>query len=202
MDVIYDSPIVYAVKHKDINTRIASRSGGIFSALSDKVLDSSGVVYGCILTDDFKAVHGRAKSKLERNKMRDSKYTQSNLGNVFRTVKLDVEEGKHVLFSGTSCQIAGLRDFLGKQYSNLLCVDIVCHGSPFVWQKYLHWQELKAKSKCISVDFRNKKDFGWADHIETLAFEDGKKSIVKFLPPSFIHITFYVRRVTSVHIKV
>uniref|UniRef100_UPI003FF10B97 Coenzyme F420 hydrogenase/dehydrogenase, beta subunit C-terminal domain n=1 Tax=Ruminococcus bromii TaxID=40518 RepID=UPI003FF10B97 len=171
----WKQPKVYAVKHKDESTRAASRSGGIFTALSGQVLSNSGVVYGCILTDDFNAVHIRADSTEERNRMRGSKYIQSRLGNTFKNVKVDLDAQRSVLFSGTSCQVAGLEKYLGKEYDNLFCVDIVCHGVPSkkVWDAYLHWQEQKNHSKISSVDFRNKKDFGWHDHVETLYFENG-----------------------------
>lgn len=164
---------VYAVKHKDDNVRMESRSGGIFTALSDYFLKNNGVVYGCALNESFVAVHIRASNELGRNKMRGSKYSQSNLGEMFSAVKKDLDTGKSVLFSGTSCQIAGLLSFLRKDYENLLTLDIVCHGvpSPMIWQDYLHWQEKTHNGKCVKVDFRNKKVFGWAAHFETLYIE-------------------------------
>lgn len=161
---------VYAAKHKDENTRANSRSGGIFTALSDQFL-SGGVVYGCVLDENWNAIHIRTTSVNKRNMMRGSKYIQSAMGDCFRQVKTDLEDGKDVLFSGTSCQIAGLRCFLQKEYSNLLCVDIVCHGVPSkrVWHKYLDWQS--KGDKVIGVDFRNKTKYGWADHVETIKTE-------------------------------
>lgn len=173
----WDQPIVYAVQHKDKGIRASSRSGGIFTALSDFVLENHGVVYGCVLTQDFRAVHVRADNQANRNRMRGSKYIQSSMGDTFKSVKRDLGSGRRILFSGTSCQVAGLRSYLGKDYENLFCVDIVCHGvpSPKVWKKYLAWQEKKADAKVKSVDFRNKADFGWRDHIETLWFENGQK---------------------------
>ena len=172
----WKQPKVYAVKHKDEATRAASRSGGIFTALSDYILSSGGVVYGCVLTGEFDAAHIRADNTEERNRMRGSKYIQSKLGDTFKNVQADLDTRKNVLFSGTSCQVAGLKKYLGKEYDNLFCVDIVCHGVPSkkVWDAYLHWQEQKNHSKITSVDFRNKKDFGWHDHVETLYFENGK----------------------------
>ena len=172
----WKQPKVYAVKHKDEDTRAASRSGGVFTALSDQVLSKGGVVYGCILTEDFNAVHIRADDMEERNRMRGSKYIQSKLGDTFKNVKVDLDAQKSVLFSGTSCQVAGLKKYLGKKYSNLICVDIVCHGVPSakVWNEYLNWQAQKIKSNIVSVDFRNKKDFGWHDHVETIRFENNR----------------------------
>lgn len=165
-----DFPICYAVKHKDFDVRMASRSGGIFTAISDAVLDEDGIVYGCALNEALEAFHIRAKTKQERDRMRGSKYVQSNLSDTFRNVREDLVAGRKVLFSGTSCQVAGLRSFLGKDYGEqLFCLDILCHGvpSPLVWKKYLQWQEAQNEGKCVEADFRNKKDFGWDEHVET-----------------------------------
>ena len=172
----WKKPKVFAVQHRDESIRVASRSGGIFTALSDYILELGGVVYGCVLTEDFEAVHVRANSKYERDWMRGSKYIQSRMNDTYRNVKHDLEEGRKVLFSGTSCQVTGLKGYLGKEYENLLCIDIVCHGVPSleVWKAYLAWQETKNRSKVKTVDFRNKKDFGWRDHIETLCLENGQ----------------------------
>lgn len=169
----FEKPISYAVKHKDERVRAASRSGGIFTALSDYVLEQEGTVYGCVLDEDFSAVHYRAVSKADRDRMHGSKYIQSAIGDTFKEAKADLEAGKEVLFSGTSCEIAGLRGYLKKEYEKLLCVDIVCHGvpSPAVWQEYLEWSS-KGR-KITSVDFRNKTKYGWADHVETLYFDNG-----------------------------
>lgn len=173
----WQHPKVYAVRHKDENIREASRSGGIFTAISDAVLEQGGIVYGCVLTDDFRAVHVRADNKFGRDQMRGSKYIQSKMGDIYKNVQADLLSGRKVLFSGTSCQVAGLKSFLGKEYDTLLCIDIVCHGvpSPLVWDAYIRWQEQRNHSKVVKVDFRNKKDFGWREHVETLWFESGKK---------------------------
>lgn len=172
----WKQPKVYAVRHRDEAIRAASRSGGIFTALSDAVLQAGGAVYGCVLTEDFQAVHVRAEDEETRNRMRGSKYIQSRMGDCFLRVREDLQAGKRVLFSGTPCQVAGLKRFLGMEWANLLCVDIVCHGvpSPEVWKKYLEWQEKQAGSKVVFVDFRNKKDFGWSRHVETLKFANRK----------------------------
>lgn len=173
----YVEPLLYAVKHKVEDVRLSSRSGGIFTALTDIVLKNGGIVYGCVLNEKFEAVHVRADNFETRNKMRGSKYIQSKIGETFKQAKEDLENNKKVLFSGTSCQIAGLKSFLKKEYKNLICIDIACHGvpSPRVWNSYIKWLEEK-NGKCIDVDFRNKKDFGWKDHVETLIFnKQGKK---------------------------
>lgn len=166
----WNEPRAYAVKHKNEEIRAASRSGGAFTALSDCILQDNGVVYGCVLTKEFGAKHIRADSVETRNRMRGSKYIQSDLGDTFQSIREDLRSGRCVLFSGTSCQVAGLKGFLGQEYANLVCMDIVCHGVPscLVWKEYLKWQEMRNKGNCIQVDFRNKKDYGWKAHIETL----------------------------------
>lgn len=172
----WNKPEVFAVQHKNENVRAASRSGGIFTALSNFVLQQEGIVYGYVLTEDFEAVHVRANSKHVRDRMRGSKYIQSRMNDTYKNVKYDLEAGRKVLFSGTSCQVAGLKGYLGREYDNLLCIDIVCHRvpSPKVWKEYLAWQEKKNRSKINTVDFRNKKDFGWRDHVETLYLDNGQ----------------------------
>ena len=175
-----ERPIVYAVWHNDENIRAASRSGGIFTALSDALLARDGVVYGCVLDDAFRAVHKRTESAGGRNRMRGSKYIQSHMGDTLKDVENDLKNGREVLFSGTSCQVTGLREYLSARdvtCEKLVCVDIVCHGvpSPKVWNAYLKWQSDRAKSKIINVDFRNKADYGWRAHYETLYMADGKK---------------------------
>lgn len=171
--MLYEEPRTYAVKHCDEQTRALSRSGGVFTALSDLIFRQGGSVYGCVMNGMTDAVHIRAESAEERDRMRGSKYIQSRTADTFRDVKHDLENGRTVMYSGTPCQIAGLQSFLGKDYSNLVSVDIICHGvpSPLVWRKYLQWQEEK-HGTCVAVDFRNKYDFGWAAHVETMIMED------------------------------
>lgn len=173
----YKSPVVYAVKHKNSEVRALSRSGGIFTALSDSVFAEGGVVFGCVLNEKFEAVHIKACDKETRDLMRGSKYIQSNLGDTFKSAKEELESGKRVLFSGTSCQISGLKAFLGKDYDNLITVDIVCHGVPSkkVFHDFLKWNEDKQKSECSDFEFRNKKDYGWGAHVATLKFKNGKR---------------------------
>lgn len=174
---IFSLPIEsYAVKHKCESIRIKSQSGGIFSALSDYILHQNGVIYGSIINDVFLAEHTRAININERNRMRGSKYIESNLKNIFSNVKKDLDSDKLVLFTGTPCQIAGLKTYLKISYDNLLCMDIICHGipSPHVWQSYLNYLSRKYKLKIKDVNFRNKELFDWGEHIETITFENGK----------------------------
>ena len=177
MDFQWSTPLSFAVQNKNTEVRKASRSGGVFSALTDNILAESGVVYGCVLEGSLEAIHIRAEDISTRDMMRGSKYIQSDTQAVIHEVKEDLESGRKVLFSGTSCQIAGLKRFLRKEYENLICVDIVCHGvpSPLIWREYIRWQESKYRKKIVGVDFRNKNDFGWADHVESMWLSSGKQ---------------------------
>ena len=135
-----DVPLkAYGAKHKDSDIRANSRSGGCFTAISDYVLENNGCVFGARLLDDLSVQHVLAESKSERDKMRGSKYVQSNLGNCFSVVKEKLEGGRLVLFSGTACQVDGLYAYLGRDYENLITIDIVCFGvpSPKVLRDYL-----------------------------------------------------------------
>lgn len=156
-------PDAYAVKIKDTNLRLVSSSGGMFSVLADYILGLGGVVCGAAMTSDCKAVEHIIIDKQEDLfKLRGSKYVQSNIGFVYKELLTILNAGKQVLFSGTPCQISGLRSFLKKEYNNLLCVEVICHGvpSPDLWKKYTEDQERKNGAKIVNVNFRNKK-LGW-----------------------------------------
>ena len=187
----FDKPQVFAVKHKSDSERMASQSGGAFALLSDYILDQGGIVYGCAFDDKFQAVHIRADSVSDRNKMRYSKYVQSNMGEIYKAVLKDLEEGHTVLFSGTSCQVAGIKRFLdmffGRVKGQFYSTDIVCHGvpSPRIWRDFLKWEEDKKKSNIEHVICRNKEKFGWKSHIVTTAFKNGKKYDSRVFPKIF-----------------
>lgn len=184
-------PIAYGARQKSLDEVMKSRSGAVFAAISDNILESGGVVYGVGYTDHFRVVHKRATTKEERDEFRGSKYVQSDLNNVFRCVKKDLKDGFTVLFSGTPCQTAGLNSYVGsKLRSKLLLVDIVCHGtsSPKVWEDYLSYIEKKEKSKIVNVNFRNKKIFGWNAHKETFDFENGKTKWFRYRFYNEIHM--------------
>lgn len=161
----------YIVKHKDMKKRMTSRSGGVFIAVSDKILEAGGVVYGCSLDETFQARHQRAATKEERNRFQGSKYVQSIMGDAMKQALADLKEGRLVLFSGTPCQIAGIKAACPKVHSDrLVCMDIVCHGvpSPRVWNDYMQYMQKKYHGKITEVDFRNKRKHGWWDHVESV----------------------------------
>lgn len=172
-------PLVYAVRHKDIHEVATSRSGAMFIAVSDYILQNNGVVYGVGYTDHFRVVHKRATTKNERNEFKGSKYVQSDINGTFELVKEDLKNGLMVLFSGTPCQTAGLYSYLKNvNKEKLLVCDIVCHGvpSPFIWRDYLEYIEKKYKDKVIATDFRDKSS-GWVSHVESFVLEKNNKKI-------------------------
>lgn len=165
---------IYGAKHKKNEIREQSSSGGIFTAISDYILKHNGVIYGAVLDDENKVRHIRATTLEERNKLRGSKYVQSELDNVFQLIKNDLKDDKLVLFVGTPCQNAGLKVYLGKEYKNLLQCDFVCHGvpSPLLWEEFKSFLENKKNVKIKDFKFRDKKN-GWHTHTESVEFKDG-----------------------------
>lgn len=156
---------VYAGYSKNQDMRMSSSSGAVFSSLAGYVLKQQGIVYGVKMSEDcYSAEFTRVSDSLELAKLRGSKYLQAKVGNTYKQVKEDLLADKLVLFSGTGCQVNGLKAFLGKEYSNLLCVDVICHGapSPALWRKYAEHQEQKVGGKLRGINFRCKDD-SWTD---------------------------------------
>ena len=153
-------PEAYAVKAKDLELRLSSSSGGAFSLLANYILKKGGVVCGAAMTSDCKSVeHIIIDKQDDLYKLRGSKYVQSNIGSVYKDLLPIIKSGQEVLFSGTPCQIDGLRKFLGKDYDNLLLVEVICHGvpSPEILKNYVNWQERKSGAQIVKIDFRHKK---------------------------------------------
>jgi coenzyme F420-reducing hydrogenase beta subunit len=174
-----NSTKIFAVRHKNRNVRLTSRSGGVFTALSDIILANNGVIYGVGFDKNFEIIHKRAITNSQRDEFKCSKYVQSDVSNIFAQVKNDLKNEMPVLFSGTPCQTAGLYSYLKLKkvnIQNLLLCDIVCDGvpSPLIWREYKKWIERKYKRKIIRVEFRD-KDYGWASHYETFLFDNNKK---------------------------
>ena len=117
----------------------------------------------------------RATTKNERDEFRGSKYVQSDMTGIFQSVKEDLKNGLFVLFSGTPCQTAGLKAYIGPRLrDNLLLVDIICHGvpSPYIWRDYLLYIEHKEGNIIRFVNFRDKEAFGWNEHKESFIFNN------------------------------
>ena len=153
----------YAAYNKNSEERIKSSSGGIFVLIAKEILKRKGSVFGAIYDDDFNIIHTYIEDKKDISKLMGSKYTQSTIGDSYYKAKELLENDKYVLFTGTPCQISGLKAYLQKDYDKLYTQDIICHGvpSPKLWRKYLNFQEEKYNEKVRDVSFRN-KDHGWS----------------------------------------
>jgi len=165
-----DAPAAKAVRNRDDERLMGSRSGGVFPVLASYVLSEGGTVYGAAFDDGFRVVHKRAETMDEADVFRGSKYVQSDMGTMFYNVLADLKEGRHVLFTGTPCQVHGLSSYVPMKYRDrLLLADIVCHGvpSPYVWRDYVEYQEKRVGGRIDEVSFRDKKTYGWAAHKET-----------------------------------
>ena len=156
------APEVYAAAIRDRNVLRDSSSGGVFTALAGAVLDQGGVVFGAAWTDDLSVAHIGVENRTELAKLRGSKYVQSETGDTFRQVKTLLGDGRTVCYSGTPCQIAGLKAYLGKPCDNLLTVDIICHGVPSLQmlRDDLSFVSGGKLSDVGNVKFRDKR-YGW-----------------------------------------
>lgn len=173
---VESSMIAYACRNNHHETRMISTSGGVFSALAERILDRQGVVFGAKFDEQFNVILGYAENRAGLDALRRSKYVQSRVGNAYREAYNFLKQGREVLFCGTPCQIEGLKSFTGSNHDNLYCVDLVCLGvpSPLVWQKYLAYQKKKSGSEINAITFRYKDaQWKWRQMALSIHFEDG-----------------------------
>ena len=153
---------VYAASSRDRDVLMQSSSGGIFTELARAVLKKGGAVFGAAWTGEMTVQHILAESEADLAKLRGSKYVQSQTGDCFAQVKKLLQDGRYVLYSGTPCQIAGLKAFLGKDDEHLITADIICHGVPSM--KMLRDDLTHVSNQPLgalqNVRFRDKR-FGW-----------------------------------------
>ncbi len=168
-----EGPSAYVLQHNDSDILSESTSGGAFSAIAQYVEEYNGIIVGAVFDDNFTIVH-KDFDNSSWGEIRNSKYAQSYLGDIFQRIKSNLLKGKKVLFTGTPCQVAGLKKYLKKDYENLITIDIVCRSipSPMLWEKYLEHLEKKNKSKIKSVKFRN-KTYGYHSGTFIAAFQNG-----------------------------
>lgn len=167
--------------------RQASTSGGIFSGLAAETFRRGGVVCGVCLDHNLVARHVIVENIEKLTPLRGSKYVQSDVGNVMNACKQHLEAEKQVFFTGTPCQVAGFKNFLGHGYENLLTADIICHGvpSPLVFDKYLRFIESTYLKKIMSVQFRYKKP-GWTVFSMQIVFEDQSEYIADSMTDPYL----------------
>ncbi len=169
---VHEKQEIFAARDRDFATRLQSASGGVFFRLAQHTLSQNGVVFGAVFNDKMQVVHTSAENIDELHPMRGSKYVQSRIGDVFKQVRSALMNDRHVLFSGTPCQIAGLKNFLGRDYERLLLIDVVCHGVPSekIWLSYL--QEIGNGNTPVRAGFRNKEN-GLKNNTVNFEFENG-----------------------------
>lgn len=168
-----DAPKAYAAYSKDEAMRLSSSSGGIFTELARAVLQRGGVVFGAAYDEQFEVVHICAEKEAALSALRGAKYAQSDLRGVFAQVRQRLDAGQQVLFSGTPCQVGGLKAFLRAEHENLLTVDFVCHGvpSPVAWRNYVSCRAGQDDRGIppVAVNLRS-KETGWSRYRYSNAF--------------------------------
>ena len=169
---------VFAAMAGDDAVRLSSSSGGMFSLLSRNVLAHGGVVFGAAWKNPLRAGFPTLKkvsTEAELGYLRGSKYVQADSGHAFSDAAEELARGNGVLFSGTPCQVAGLKGFLGHDFASLLTVEVICHGSasPAVFASYVAWLEKDHGGSCIELLFRA-KTAGWTTDCVEGRFSNGK----------------------------
>ena len=162
----------YGIINENEEIREQSSSGGVFYVLAKKIIENDGVVFGACFDENNMVRHDLSEDLEGILKFLGSKYVQSEIGSVYSQVKEYLLNGRYVLFSGTPCQVLGLKNYLKKDYEKLLTIDCICHGvpSPLVWEKYL--SEIVDTSKKIKVVFRDKSE-GWYGYHVCIRSVDG-----------------------------
>ena len=183
-------PDTYAVWSKDCQVRYNSTSGGAFSEFAKIILSQGGLVAGAVYNRENLVEHMLIDSYEGIEKLRQSKYMSSSLGDIFKTIKKELNEGKLVAFCGAPCQVAGLYSFLGKEYSNLFTMDFICRGmnSPKAFKSWLNEIEQLEGSKVTKVWFKYKEG-GWKSSPKRtrLDFENGKYKVYEGEKNLYMH---------------
>ena len=163
----------YACFNKNLETRMNSSSGGIFSLIANYILDLNGIVFGAQFDKEYNVVHSYIENQKDLYKFQCSKYVQSDIGDTYKKAKEFLDNDKYVLFTGTPCQIEGLYKFLRRDYDKLYTQDFICHGvpSPRVWRKYLKETNNMYNSQPKNISFRS-KDNSWQDFELKIQYEN------------------------------
>jgi len=154
----------YVVNNKDETVRRESTSGGAFTPIAQYIIEQRGIVFGAAFNEELGVAHTYIDKVKDIQKFRGSKYVQSDMGNCYKAAKEFLDNARVVCFSGTPCQIEGLKCYLRKEYENLFTVDLVCRAvpSPLVWNKYLAYlKDRLNSSEVVSVSFRDKSKYGY-----------------------------------------
>ena len=199
---------VYAAKNNSDEVRLESSSGGIFSVIAEGIIEKGGVVFGAKFDKDWNVVHAWTDTKNGLAQFRGSKYVQSIIGETYKEAETFLQQGRTVLYSGTPCQIAGLRKYLRRDFDNLFTIDVVCHGvpSPLVWREYI--KSLFGENGTIGknlvlatqnpictitgISFRDKSK-GWKNYCFKIGYTT---SLISESTPSASEINYYIEPVS------
>lgn len=182
----------YMAKNFDEGIRAQSSSGGLFTIFAEKTLAEGGVVFGAKFTEDWDVAHSYTENLSSLNDFRGSKYVESYLGDCYSKVKEFLVAQRMVLFSGTPCQIAGLKKFLRQDYDNLLTIELICHGvpAPNIWQEHLAYIRQKHNMTNITaVSFKDKTK-GWDNFHMKIIGDNNKCYFVPKLEDPYIKSFF------------
>lgn len=150
----------FGVWARDEQIRHDSSSGGIFPVMAGHIFSLQGVVYGAAYDDHMNVVHKPAENDSQLQQLKRTKYVQSDMTGIYRSIESRLKEGRWVLFCGTACQASALKLFLNREYEKLIIVDLVCYGvpSPGIWKKYVTYLEDRHGGKMTEFSFRDKRN--------------------------------------------
>lgn len=170
----FDTPKCYAAIHKNLQIRFDSTSGGAFSAFAKKAYKHHFYVCGAVWNDDWTVSQIVSNDRHDLERLRSSKYIQSDARGLYKSIKSLLDKEEKVLICGTPCQIAGLKSFLRRDYENLLTIDFICQyvNSPFIWEKYIQQLEKEHNSKVVYIKDKN-KELGWRKLCNKVVFANG-----------------------------
>lgn len=188
---IFSVSSFYACQSNHQETVKTSSSGGMFTELAKVVLENEGVVFGAAFSEDFRALNHCSTDEVPLEKLKKSKYFESNMDLTIKKIGIELKKGRTVLFCGTPCQAMGVRAAFGNSFENLIIIDFLCHGVPSVkaYRKYIEDIERKYKKKVQEVSFRSKK-LGWKTYCMFIKFVGGKVYLKTGFEDPFFRLFF------------
>ncbi len=183
----------FAVKNKNLETRLQSSSGGVFSLCADYILNNSGAVYGADFDENMKLSHKRVTRKEEISRMRGAKYIRSSISGVYKQITEDLQNKTPILFCGTPCQVNAINK-IAKNFpdNNLYTLDLFCHGvvQTKIWEKFIEFLENKYNKKIVFFKFRDKEK-SWRKYSAKVYFSDGTTESHNNFTGSFLELFRY-----------
>jgi len=188
---------VFAAVNRDRRVLASSASSGVFAALASLVFEDGGVVFGCAYSSDMRPRHVCVEDPGDLRKLQGSKYVQSDIDMSYAEARRYLDEGRRVLFTGTPCQIVGLRSYLGKEHENLVTADLICHGVPStgLFRDYIKYLEQQLGGTVVDFRFRDKSR-GWGI-LAMVAYKSNSTLLQRILPPtSFSYYWYFLQDYT------